>query len=101
GVALVLLARGGDAGPDAERDQPAVPEPARPGRVGPAGAPGDRPAAPGQQPALGLHSGRAAPAERDAAGLRVRPSLWVDAPGEGGARAAAGGQPLQVPGGVP
>ena len=44
--------------------QPAVPEPAWAGRSRSAGASGDRPAAAAEQPALGLHPGRAEPAER-------------------------------------
>ena len=46
-----------------------------PAPPGPAGQPGDRSAAPAQQPALGLHPGRAAPAERRAPQLRVRPPV--------------------------
>ena len=42
---LVLLARGGDAGPVHERDRPAVPEHPGAPRRGPAGDAGDRPAA--------------------------------------------------------
>ncbi len=87
---LVVLARGGHAGADHERDQRAVPEPPRRRRARPAGQHGDRPAAAAEQPALGLHPGRAAPAHASPRrayeydhhyGLRAR--------GQGGARPAA------------
>ena len=44
-------------------------------RGGSAGAHGDRPAAPAEQPAVGLDPGQPAPAHRRPAGLRVRPRV--------------------------
>ena len=84
-----------------ERDRPALPEHPRAGRPRPARASGDRSAAAAQQPAVGLHPGRAEPAHGEAPRLRVRPSVRPDALRQGGAAAAAGGQPLEVPRGVP
>ena len=56
-----------------------------------AGQPRDRSAAAAQQPVLGLHPGRAAPAERRAPQLRVRPSLRP-APGRPGGPEPAHGR---------
>ena len=70
-----------------------------PGDRDPAGASRDRSAAAAQQPALGLYPGRAEPADGQAARLRIRSSLRPDDLRQGSAAAAAGGQPLEVPGG--
>ena len=80
---------------------PALPERTRHRRPGPACQSGDRSAAPAQQPALGLHPGRAAPADVARRALRVRPSLRA-APGrQGRAEFPARGQPVEIPGGLP
>ena len=101
GADLVVLARGGHAGAEHQRDRPTLPEHPRAGRPRPARAPGDRSAAAAQQPAVGLHPGRAEPAHGEAPRLRVRPSVRPGALRQGGAAAALGGQPLEVPRGVP
>ena len=80
---LELLARGRHAGPDDERDELAVPEPARPAGPRSAGHGGDRPAARPQQPALGLGAGRRAPAHHPPPGLRVRPRVRPQAARQG------------------
>ena len=64
----------------------ALPEPARAAGPRPARPPRDRPAAAAEQPALGLHPGRAAPADRAAARLRVRPPVRAHAARQGRAR---------------
>ena len=81
----------------------ALPEPPRRRRGrDPLAKPGDRPAAAAEQPALGLHPGRAAPADR----RRGAPTSTTTTTGSRslGKRGAAGArrrQPLAVPGGVP
>ena len=85
---LVVLARGGHARADGERHHAAVPERPRAAGQRPAGQSRDRSAAAAQQPLLGLHPGRAAPAERHAPELRVRPPLRPAAGRQGGANSA-------------
>ena len=59
------------------------------------------PLRPLEQPAVGIYPGRAQPTNCGAAGLRVRPSLWAGTLRESRSQAAGGGQPIEVPRGVP
>ena len=83
GTHLVLLARRRDARANGERHYPALPERTGTHFRGPAVQSGDGSAAPAQQPVLGLHPGRAAPADGGTTPLRVRPPLRP-APGRQG-----------------
>ena len=99
---LVVLARGGHAGADDERDHAGA------SRTCAAAATAIRwrnleidPLRPLNNLLWGYIQDEQHRLTRGAAGLRVRPSLRPDAARQGRADAAAGGQPLEVPRGLP
>ena len=96
-----VLARRGDAGPDDERDRAAVSEHPRLRPPGPAGERRSQPVAAAEQSALGLHPGRAAPAQRGAAQRRVRPRVRAAPRRPRGAGVSVGRLTLQVHRGLP